>query len=134
MQLLKEGDGTGFGVAESRICWVKEEDVPALMQLLDAAYDKLRFDGACEGGLLDALGDTREMTDPRQAPPYDGFTIADAALFILLERRSIGLDQVLPRDMAARIEDRGVYAYFEYVTTPEGRRDVVERVERLVAK
>ena len=215
LQLLKEGDGFGFGVAESRIGWVREEDVPALMELIDsteaclpvvhewtssipprstigqeaammvrgfrtgryppelyarpvspeqrtelmdwwaarcprvdavktmpfrdergidAAYDKLRFEGACEGGLLDALHDSRKMADPRQAPPYEGFSIADAALFILLERRSIELEQVLPDEVAARIKDRGVYAYFDYVATPKGRRDVVDRVERLVAR
>jgi len=215
LQLLKEGDGIGFSVGESRSGWVREEDVPALMELLDsteaclplvhnksstiprrstigqeaalmvkgyrrgsyppelharpvspeertelmdwwaarcprvdavktmpfrdergvdAAYDKLRFEGACEGGLLDALSDSRKMADPRQAPPYGGFAVADAALFILLQRRSIDVEQVLPDEVAARVKDRGVYAYFEYVATPDGRRDIVDRVERLVAK
>ncbi|HKS58137.1 MAG TPA: hypothetical protein VJS12_22770 [Steroidobacteraceae bacterium] len=94
----------------------------------DAAYDRLRFDDACERVLFDSLDDAQRMPDPRQMPPEHRFTVADAALFILLQRRSIDVDQLLPPDVAARMQERGIEAYFDYVATPSGRSAIVDRV------
>lgn len=101
---------------------------------VDAASDQLRFNDACERDLLASLDDEHRMADPRQMPPDERFTVADAALFILLDRRSLAIEQVLPDDVAARLKDQGIYAYFDYVATPEGRSDIVDRAKRLVVK
>lgn len=101
---------------------------------IDAAYDKLRFEDACESELLVSLNDVRTMADPRQMPPDERFTVADAALFILLDRRSLAIEQVLPDDVAARMKGAGISAYFDYVATPQGRSEVVDRAKRLVVK
>lgn len=74
------------------------------------------------------------MADPRQMPPEHRFTVADAALFILLERRSLEIEQVLPVDVAASMKQQSIYAYFDHVATPVGRSTVVDRVKHQVAQ
>ena len=101
---------------------------------VDAAYDRLRFDAACEAVLIEALDNTQKMPDPRQMPTDARFAVSDAALFILMERRSLEIEQVLPDDVAARLKDRGIYAYFDYVARPAGRTAVVDRLRQPVRK
>jgi hypothetical protein len=99
---------------------------------LDVAYDRLRFDDPCETVLIESLGNLQKMRDPRQTPPDERFVVGDAALFILLWRRSWDIEQVLPHEVSAQLKDQGIAAYFDYVATPAGRRAVAARVERLI--
>ncbi|MBI1212272.1 MAG: hypothetical protein GC190_12470 [Alphaproteobacteria bacterium] len=99
----------------------------------DAAYDKLRFDVRCETTLLRALGSTKPMHDPRQMPIDERFVEGDAALLILIERHNLHVEQVLPESWAARWKEDGMYAYFDYVSTKEGRADVTRRLKSSLA-
>ena len=101
---------------------------------VDPAYDRLRFDGACEGVLVASLSDTQKMADPRQMPPDERFVVSDAALFILLERHGISVESVLPAEVAMRLKSRGILAYFDYVASPAGRDQVISRAKLQVGK
>jgi hypothetical protein len=101
---------------------------------VDASYDKLVYDDRCEPTLMQALYDLTKMRDPRQAPFDSRFVVSDAAVFILLRRRNLNLESILPADVAGRLEERGVYAYFDYVETTAGRQFVIARVHELVGK
>lgn len=100
---------------------------------IDAAFDRLRFDASCEPVLLESLASLERMEDPRQAPPVESFVVGDAALFILLDRHDISIQQILPAATAAKFSDRGVYAYFDFVLQPSNRMLVVSRAKQLAA-
>ena len=99
---------------------------------IDSAYDKLRYDDACEGVLIRSLSNTKKMADPRQMPPDERFVVADAALFVLLERRSIAIEAVVPDEVAKRMNSQGIYAYFDYVASPSGREKVISQARRMI--
>lgn len=99
---------------------------------VDGAYDRLRFDDSCEEMLISALSSTQKMADPRQMPPDERFVVADAALFVLLERRGIEVEAVVPEEVSKRMESQGIYAYFDYVASPAGRDRVTSKVRQLV--
>ena len=100
----------------------------------DAAYDRLRFEAACEVVLIQSLENLDSMPDPRQAPPEARFVVSEAALFILLDRRGIDVEAVVPEEVARKMETQGIYAYFDYVATPKGRAWVISRTGELTGK
>lgn len=97
----------------------------------DDVYERLLRDDTCEPQLIRALSDTRKMKDPRQAPIDSRFAVSDAAIFILLRRHQLGVESILPVEVADRLKDEGIYAYFDFVSTPAGRRFVITRVKEL---
>ena len=99
----------------------------------DPVYERLIQDDNCEAKLIQALDDLTKMRDPRQAPIETRFVVSDAAVFILLNRRRVEIETILPDKVAAQWESRGIYAYFDYVATPAGRRDVIARVKEIIA-
>lgn len=86
----------------------------------DDVYERLVRDDACEPLLIRALDDTRKMKDPRQAPIDPRFAVSDAAVFILLRRLQLHVESVLPVEVANRLKDQGIFAYFDFVSAPEG--------------
>ena len=99
---------------------------------VDPSYDRLRFDDACEVVLIRSLDSVKKMADPRQMPPDQRFAVGDAALFVLLERRGLEVEAVVPAEVAERMRRQGIYAYFDYVATPGGRSAMVSRVKELI--
>lgn len=97
----------------------------------DAAYERLVRDDTCEPGLIRALSDVKKMKDPRQAPVDPRFAVSDAAVFILLRRHQVNVKSILPIEVAKRLKDQGIYAYFDFVSTPAGRKFVIAKVEEL---
>ena len=100
----------------------------------DPAYERLLRDDNCEATLIRALDDLTKMRDPRQAPIEYRFVVSDAALFILVDRRHIEIETLLPDEVRANWESRGIYAYFDFVATPAGRQYVITRVKEVLAK
>ena len=102
---------------------------------VDLAYDKLRFDAQCEPILWKTATSDKLMPDPREEPKYGGFTEGDAAVFVLVDKYHVPLEEVLPDDQAEDWKAHGVWAYFEYVESPRNRVAAVARLkERLVDK
>lgn len=100
----------------------------------DDVYERLIHDDACEPLLIRALGDTRTMKDPRQAPVDPRFAVSDAAVFIFLRRHQIRVEAILPVEVANRLKDQGIFAYFDFVSTSEGRQFVITRVKELARR
>ena len=100
----------------------------------DDVYERLIRDDACEARLIRALGDTRKMKDPRQAPIDPRFAVSDAAVFIFLRRHQLRVESILPVEVADRLKDQGIFAYFDFVSTPEGRKFVITRVKELARR
>jgi len=98
----------------------------------DEAYDRLRFGTACEPVLIRELASDKKMPDPRQVPPDSRFSVGDAALFILLERHGVPIEAVVPADIAQRMNSEGIYAYFDFVNTRQGRESVAVSAKRIV--
>jgi hypothetical protein len=51
---------------------------------------------------------------------------------VLLERKGLAVEAVVPAEVAERMRGQGIYAYFDYVATPGGRSAVVSRVKELI--
>ena len=80
-----------------------------------------------EAALVRCIDDTTPKADPRQAPPYSGFVIGDLAVILLEDSAGISVDELLPDEVREKIEDRGTYAYFEYVFDDSNRAALKER-------
>jgi hypothetical protein len=100
----------------------------------DPIYDRLRFGDGCEYKLMLALDSNELMDDPREAPPVATFTVADAALFILLRRHGIPVEEIMPPELAAKMPDTGIFEYFAFAHKPEGRAYVIKRLKEEMAK
>lgn len=85
------------------------------------AIEDLAYNDLVEAGpqivpcLIEQLTDTETMTDPRQAPTYDGFVVGDLAHILLVDITKIPFDEFLPKGVRDKQLEQGVYAYFEYV-------------------
>lgn len=100
----------------------------------DAAYERLVRDDTCEPGVIRALSDVRKMKDPRGTPTDSRFAVSDAAIFIMLERHQVNVESILPVEVADRLKDQGIYAYFDFVSTPAGREFVITKVKKLARR
>ena len=72
--------------------------------------------------LIRRIDDSTKMNDPRRAPAYSDFRVGDAAFFILLDITEVPFEQMLPVEVKNKLEDDGVYAYFEYINKDEHRK------------
>jgi len=101
---------------------------------IDEAYDRLRYDDACEEVLRAALLSLVPMHDPRQVPPDNRVVEGDAALFLLVDKHDLDISQLLPDEQKPNWESRGMTAYFDYVSSYENRVLLVKRLnEQLVS-
>jgi len=107
--------------------------IPAGQQRgLDPAFDSLRYDPACETVLLNAVQSNEPMRDPRPVPPEPRFAVGDAALFILLAKHEVALEDVLPAAVADKLPSAGMKAYFDYVAVPLRRAEVVDSFMKIL--
>lgn len=95
----------------------------------DPAYLSLIERGA--GALPDlvmCIADQSVMPDPREAPVYTRTTVGDVAFWTFARITGVRIEDFLPTEYKERWEVNGVYAYFEYVATPENRLALQARV------
>lgn len=65
---------------------------------------------------------TNLMPDPRKAPgPYRAYAVGDLAINLLCKITGRSFEELLPPDVRASYDQRGVAAYFDYVKKPENR-------------
>jgi hypothetical protein len=74
--------------------------------------------------LIERISDTALMPDPRKAPPVPGFAVGDAAVVMLARITKVSVLACLPEEVASKWSDQGMYAYFDYVSSPENRKDL----------
>lgn len=72
--------------------------------------------------LIEKISDTTPMKDPRQAPSAPDFRVGDLAFFLLSDITNTSLQEVLPEEVVARMDERGIYAYFDYVQREKNRK------------
>ena len=116
--------GSAFGTDSKEPNYCERLDEMKLMAFKpDVPVDDEIYNGLIGQGqeavecLLERVMNTHPMPDPRQAPPYGGFTVGDAALFLLLEIcRISSIEQFLPEPYRSQWENQGIYAYFAYVS------------------
>jgi hypothetical protein len=95
----------------------------------DAVYNGLRDLGEkAVPCLIEQVASTKSIPDPRKAPPYEGITVGDVALFVLFDIKGLSFGDVLPDDVEAKMKEQGVYAYFAYVEDPRNRKAIQERL------
>jgi len=80
--------------------------------------------------LVDQLTDREKMADPRKAPPYVGITVGDVALFVLVDMKKVTIKNILPSDVRADFDKKGIYAYFEYVEVKENRQIIQKKLRK----
>lgn len=82
--------------------------------------------------LVEKISDKTPMPDPRYSVPHwQHFAVGDAAVFILidilrkddLEREKL-LIEMLPPKYEEEWETNGIYAYFNYVSEPQNRKEL----------
>jgi hypothetical protein len=72
--------------------------------------------------LIGKTSDSTRMNDPRQAPVYPDFRVGDAAFFVLLDITKVPFEEMLPAEVTSELKDKGVYAYFEYISKDDNRK------------
>lgn len=74
--------------------------------------------------LIDKITDSTVIDDPMDAPHVQGFTVGDAAVFLLLyiTKMQWKPDEMFPPEYARRWKDDGIYAYFAYTEKAENRK------------
>jgi len=76
--------------------------------------------------LVDEITNEMPMHDPRQAPVWQNYKVGDTAVFLLV--RIVGnndlLTEMLPLASREEWKTNGVYAYFNYVSKTENRRQL----------
>lgn len=91
----------------------------------DITYNELvfnkEFSVPC---LVEEMLDIRKMQDPRQAPPYDGFVVGDASFMVLLHIINKPLRSFLPKNIQGEFDQKGIYAYFDYVKKDSNRKEL----------
>ena len=87
------------------------------------------FDGLMKQGqraipcLIDRVIDTHVIEDPRDGDPHiHGFTVGDAAVFMLLNITDVQPEAMLPPEFAQHWNDQGIYSYFAYVEKRQNRK------------
>jgi hypothetical protein len=94
--------------------------------------DDLIYDGLIAKGkdaipcLVEKITDITVIEDPRIGDPHiHGFTVGDAAVFILCDITGISPEQFLPGEIVKkRWKDQGIYLYFEYVERSKNRLQI----------
>ena len=88
----------------------------------DEVYNALmQQGGAAVPCLVARVTDTTKMDDPRLSPKYHDFRVGDMAHIMLARITGVAFEQFLPSEVKAEWQERGVYAYFEYVREEKNR-------------
>lgn|GEM_PF-3058687 len=82
--------------------------------------------------LVKKIVDNTVMVDPRKTPPYEGITVGDVALFVLLDITKQNLENILPPPVRDEYTKEGIYAYFRFVEKPENRKIIQKNAYNLV--
>jgi hypothetical protein len=100
----------------------------------DPAYNALKAAGAAAVPcLVMALSDPRPLDHPQSLPGTKAdFTVGDLAFFLLVDFGHVDFLRALPQDVAAKVPDRGVFAYFDWITAPGNRERLQARVREQV--
>lgn len=72
--------------------------------------------------LIERISDTKKMTDPGQAPPYEGIAVGDVAFFVFLDIVHLSPEYFLPEKIKQKYKKDGIYAYFKFVQSPKQRK------------
>lgn len=90
----------------------------------DEHYDDLyRHKHILRDCLTQLVIDQTPMTDPRSEPTkVEGFVRGDLAFFLLVDFELAPFDDVLPEAVRARLPERGVFAYFDWIQQPGNRQ------------
>lgn len=71
--------------------------------------------------LIEQITNETKMPDPRSEPVASNFKVGDLAFFLLIDFTGVQFEEMLPPDVRVRLNSEGVYAYFQYVSTPGNR-------------
>lgn len=131
------GDVKDTGMsAEKNICEnvekIREFPLKLDWPTQDASYNALRVNPqAAKSCLIDLITDTSPMVDPRSTPTkFDGFVVGDLAFFLLSRFNLISFEDVLPDDVREDYQERGYYAYVEWIQKPGSRIELQARCRR----
>ncbi|MFN0140051.1 MAG: hypothetical protein ACKVQW_08190 [Pyrinomonadaceae bacterium] len=76
--------------------------------------------------LIDEIINETPMHDPRSAPIWQHYKVGDTAVFLLVDiaKNDELLEQMLPQPFRKEWKTNGVYAYFNYVSEPQNRKEL----------
>lgn len=76
--------------------------------------------------LVDEITNESPMEDPRSAPVWEHYKVGDTAVFLLarITKDQDILKEMLPSEYREEWKTNGVYAYFNYVSRTEHRREL----------
>lgn len=85
--------------------------------------------------LIEQITNETPMKDPRSEPTkVEGFVVGDLAFFLLADFGFVDFNEVLPDDVQAKLPDRGVLAYFNWVKASGNRQALQDRCRQWVAE
>ncbi|HUF03743.1 MAG TPA: hypothetical protein VMM38_06150 [Aridibacter sp.] len=93
----------------------------------DPVYDAIMLEGKkAVPCLIEKITDVSSMQDPREAPIWRYYVVGDTAAFILVDIAGDDdlLQQMLPPRYRDEWESNGIYAYFNYVSEEENRKEL----------
>lgn len=86
--------------------------------------------------LVDEITNETPMDDPRSAPAWQHYKVGDTAVFLLarMAKSTEILKEMLPPTYREEWKTNSVYAYFNYVSTTENRRQLQKWWRERLAK
>ncbi|MGQ0540912.1 MAG: hypothetical protein ACT4O9_03550 [Blastocatellia bacterium] len=92
--------------------------------------------------LIAKITDSSKVPDPRQAPHWEHYSVGDTAVFILVRSLSKDDDRLasqllvnmLPPAYQKEWKTNGVYAYFNYVSEPNNRKQLQQWWKNCLSK
>ena len=74
--------------------------------------------------LIKEISNTAPAIDPRESPHVRDYVIGDSAVFLLSRITGEPIVEMLPKNIADQWADRGIYAYFDFVSRLENRKTI----------
>ncbi|MBI2375996.1 MAG: hypothetical protein HYV07_18530 [Deltaproteobacteria bacterium] len=87
--------------------------------------------------LLNLVEDVTLVPDPRQVPKYSRLTLGDVAFFLIeaiIDPPEHELVSMFPEPIRNRWKEEGIWAYFKFVESREGRRSFHKALEAWLRK
>lgn len=118
-----------------RIAHIQQMPAKPGMTVDDPVYNRLLELGmAASGCLIDQVGNNSIMNNPSTAPSGSQVAVGDVAFFVWLDVSGAPLEELLPPEVVAKLEERGIFAYYAYVAVPGKRRELQTRMREWVER
>jgi hypothetical protein len=138
--ILTLGFGCSFSFANQADLLCNRVNEIKILPFKGEHVDDKVYNGLIDAGkeaafcLVKKITDTTIMPDPRKAPSFEGITVGDVALFVIVDITKTDFEEMLPVEVKKAYQRDGVYAYFKYVEQPGNRKIIQNYAYKAIEK